>query len=113
MAAVMRVEPDADARQAEEDDEQLDEQRRVADHLHIGSHKRPQPWATINPSRCTQGADRETGHHRHDRENQGDADALGNEVPLGPDVTKVEGVLHAPPPTPTACLFAENLRSTI
>ena len=36
MAATVGVEPDAEARQAEEDEEELHQERRVADQLDIG-----------------------------------------------------------------------------
>ena len=42
MAASDRIEPDAERRQPEEDEEQLHQERRIADQLDIGGDRLPQ-----------------------------------------------------------------------
>src|SRR5262245_25769138 len=88
------IEADTQAGQAEEDDEELHEQGRVADHLDITGDQGPEPGSPIDARRGAQGTNRQPGDHGHRSEQQGDADAFRDVVPLYPDVAKVEGVFH-------------------
>src|SRR5215510_5286980 len=100
------IEADTQAGQPEEDDEELNEKRRIADHLDITGYQGPEPGPPIDTRRGAQGANRQPGDHGYDSEQQGDADAFRDVVPLSPDVAKVEGVFHRPranPPDPHTC----------
>ena len=108
-----RIEADTQAGQSEEDDEELHEKRRIADHLDITGYQGPEPGPPIDARRGAQGANRQPGDHGYDGEQQGDADAFRDVAPLDPDVAKIEGVFHRPcanPPDPAHVLHRDPAR---
>jgi hypothetical protein len=72
-----RLEANAEAGQAEEDDEELHDQRRVADRLDVGRDRCREPDPAVDAGCGACGADRQAGDRGDDHQNQGDAERPG------------------------------------
>ena len=81
-------------RQAEEDEEQLHDERRVADQFDIGGDHAAEPFRPEGARRGAGDADRDAGHGRDHREHDGEEQPLQQHVPVGQQVAELEFVDH-------------------
>ena len=81
-------------RQAEEDEEQLHDERRVADHFDIDRDDAAEPYGPEGARRGAGGADRDAGHRRDDRQHDREDQALQEHVPVGQQFGELQFVGH-------------------
>ena len=94
-AAWSGVQPQAERRQAEIDEQELNQERRVADRLDVAVCDAAQRGATRGFAQRAQDAHREAEHHGEGRQAHREPRAQQELVELPPDGAELEDIVHA------------------
>ena len=85
---------DTDSGQAEKDQEQLDDQRRVPDDFHVDPCDGNRPGPSVHEDDGEQGPEHETQRDRDSAQLQGNDDAIDDGILLRKNVPELEAVRH-------------------